>query len=237
MNPKRVIILILVFLSLNCSLQKTTDGGYTNKPQNDESTIYLLNKSFEDNPMKSDKYRNLTFMGMKTTFGPPKFWTNCEDFKSIYTLDGNHSKYDKVSIRAYEGDFYTGIAINRNGTRGILAQELPLELIANKKYQIELFVAFAKTYLHWNENPPVNNSDNEPGKLELWGSNDGCELEELLFESDVVNNSQWKRLSINFSPTENFRFIAFTLGNVDKEQESSNSNILIDEISNIKIIK
>lgn len=230
---KNILIICLILIQISCGLHRTYDGRYTNQPEKYENVVYIKNKSFENNPRRFEKYRNVPG-GQESDASPPKFWDNCEDPWSIYQFDGNRYRYGNNPLQPFDGAFYVGIATNGNGTKGILSQKLSKALEPQNQYRLSFYVAHANSFYHMGDfqTPPKVTED--VGVLKVWGSNDGCELEELLFQSHPIRNKDWRKLEMTFSPENEFAFIVFELSKL--EENENGTNILLDKISDIQIL-
>lgn len=234
MDSKNLLLIVTALFLSGCGFYKTYDGMYTNRKETKNATIFVVNKSFE---FKTDPAAGNSACGeqnIKTL--PPEFWSNCEDPGSVYLLDGAKSKYHKYALKAWEGKYYAGLAANSDGTVGILSQELSSELIMACRYQIELYVAFAERYRHCNNFLKNTGGEvNTPGILRIWGSDDGCELNELYFESTPITNTDWGKIRAKFVTRYSHKFIVFEIG-FQNGMLPYDTNVLIDNISNIKMI-
>ncbi len=229
-------------------LHKTPDGTYTNRKA--QKDIVFLNPSFEWDEYLStiDLYSGY----MATQVINPAFWENCVNPNRIYILDGRVSRYHNSCLTAQEGDIYVGLGAKGGEENGLLSQQLSQPIKADFQYFFIFYTAFAQKYIHYldveeegevldvNEEKEIIekhneeiNQDNIPTTLRIWGSNDGCELEELLHETHLIDHLVWKRHSISFKPRSDYDFIVFEPSS-RKLLPGQSTNILLDNLSIIK---
>lgn len=227
----RILIVFSGFSWYGCGLQRTADGTYTSRTD-EGNTIAILNNSFEGHPMKSEPYRNIPAYGLSFNTQLPNGWKSCESyFHSMFTFDGNQSKYAEFAMKALDGELYVGMAMDSNALKITFTQELSKSFQANKIHRLSLHTAFAEEFIHTSSK---NKKYNRPGLLKIWGSNDGCELEQLFYQSELISNKEWKKITVNFIPESPFQYLVFEI--CGESDEIYHSNILIDKISNIEIM-
>ncbi len=231
---------MLILLS-SCGIKKGYDGIYTTNPQGEKDIIYLANKSFFERPNidHSEKilienhpterihsFRRQMDLSLITSYSyPPADWTNCED-NSLTQL------VLEEQIKSTISKPFVILLTNEKGERGLLGQKISRPLEPNKKYQFSFEVAFQKTFKSIKfSNPELIEI---PTKLRFWASNDGCELEELLYESPLIDNTDWQELKFQFIPKNTFSHIIFEP--YCTKESPKNCNILLRNLSNIRVL-
>lgn len=185
-----------------------------------QDTILLQNPSFEwDRPIK-----NIT----------PQGWKSCGwRHESPPDVHSKMTAHYQVRHFPQKGKNFLGLVVRSNFTKEAIAQKLVKPLLENKNYQMSVYVAKADRFVSKDSQTRKIANYTTPAILRIWGINEHCETQELLFESEPIDNSDWKKLSIQFSPQTQHSHImleAFFSKNID---DPYNGHILIDNLSPI----
>lgn len=133
-----------------------------------------------------------------------------------------------------KGDKFIGLVVRSNFTYESIHQKLKSPLQKGKTYEMDMYVAMSNTFKSHDAVTMKEVLFNKPAIIRIWGVEKICETKELLFESEPIDNLDWEKLSITFTPTmdhERIMFEAF----YDKMVEGEyNGNVLLDGISDIK---
>jgi hypothetical protein len=166
--------------------------------------IRLSNPSFEDTP------RDATV---------PQGWLPCQSGTTPDILPG----YWGVYTAASDGETYVGLITRPNGTWESIGQRLTAPLLKNVCYSLSLDLAHADTYAGYAG----------AIRLRVWGGDLKCVKRQLLWESPVIDNTDWKTFAIRFVPKQDFRYILLEAF-YQEDPFSFAGNILIDGISVIR---
>lgn len=166
--------------------------------------IRLQNPSFEGEP------RDATI---------PRAWHICKEGSTPDILPGFWGVY----LEADEGNTFVGLITRDNGTWENIGQRLPTILQKNRCYTISMSLARSQTYAGYHS----------PIRLRIWGGGEKCEKEQLLSESEVIDQTEWKRFHFKFKIEQDIRYII--LEAYDHKGEQTRGNLLIDNISAISL--
>jgi hypothetical protein len=245
---KFVVYSVFILTISACGIQKgvnSEDGTVSESLEQEQ--IYLPNSSFENHEINEWNWMGTSNGTGKSEIGIPENWSSCGEETCVYILDGVRSKYHKRSLMAEDGKFYVGLAINEESVAGQISIKLSGELEVNQDYRISFFTAFAEKYRHWYfasvyEKDTYNykrylHFKNKPVKLKIWASNDGCEEEELVYQSGLINHETWKETSIDFNVRSNYEYLIFEAVFPKGTTKPYNGNVLLDGISDLTKIE
>ncbi len=165
--------------------------------------ISLNNPSFEDQPADATV---------------PHGWWGCEPYTTPDILPG----YWGVYQQPVDGETYVGLITRENGTWESIGQRLSKPLEKEMCYSMKLSLAYSNIYAGYNE----------PIKLRVFISDDKCEKEQLIFESPLIDHTNWKTYDVEFNPEREYKYIILEAYS-GKEKKRSKGNILIDHISSL----
>jgi hypothetical protein len=169
-------------------------------------------------------------------FGMKKInpWTTCNETPDLFP----NSPGLTPSMPADHGDWYVGLICDEANPRSSesFAQPLSTPLIKKLPYIFSISLAHQK-----GEYGIPSWALNKPGKLLIYGnkgkSNECTSSGQLLWESPEINHQNWKSYQIEFTPTDNWDHVFFTMSTskgqkcVDSKGKSTNKGtILIDKI-------
>ncbi|WP_367388407.1 OmpA family protein [Lewinella sp. LCG006] len=180
--------------------------------------ISLDNPSFEDMPRHS-----MT----------PRYWSNCgspdespPDIQPELTF--------QVSKPAYAGATYLGMVVRDNDTWEAVGQLLsePLQLGDCYSFSIKLARSLSYYSVSREKNVPANYI--KPVKLRIWGGFGTCDKRELLDESPLVSNPDWKEFEFKFEPGASYTHIVLEAFYQTPSLFPYNGNLLLDDASMIE---
>lgn len=79
-------------------------------------------------------------------------------------------------------------------------------------------------------------TDNKPVVMQIWGMNTQDKFSELLYATDSITNTEWKKYDIRFISTIDCDHILIK-PIYTTEKEVYNGNILLDNLSKIEFIE
>jgi gliding motility-associated-like protein len=143
----------------------------------------------------------------------PSYWetemTACGGFSTPDLQPGFWDTY----LVPHNGNSYIGLVARTNQTSEGFFQNLISPLSPDLCYSFSIHLAKAPFYeFHPN-----------PGTLEIWAGNNGCDRQQLLWASPEVTHGEWRAYEITFMPLEAWTTISFLI-------KGYASNILIDDI-------
>lgn len=182
-----------------------------------QGMIVLRNASFEDQPSHS-----------KT----PKEWIDC-GFPDESEPDIQPSGEFGVTMLPYDGDTYLGMVVRDNSTWERVSQHLSKPMVQGSCYEFSIHLAKSPTYISQSRvtDQKVNYVRN--AKLRIYGGNTPCDRQQLLAESELVKDFDWKRFTFNFAPEDNYTFITFEAYYQTPTLFPYNGNLLLDNASAI----
>jgi len=167
--------------------------------------IELFNPSFEDTPQDATV---------------PQGWTGCKEGTTPDILPGFWGVY----IPPSDGQTYVGLITRSNGTWESIGQRLPATLERGTCYDWALDLAHSDTYACYNG----------PIKLRVWISKLKCQKDQLIYESPLIDHTDWRTYLIKFTPYDDYRYIILEAFHSDKPFEYQ-GNILIDYLREIRV--
>ncbi len=239
-----VIYFVLILIISACGIQLSSNNEDNSHSESlEQEQIDLPNGSFENHQPNEWNWMGTSNSTGKAEIGIPENWSSCGEERAVYILDGERSRYHKRSLLAASGAYYVGLAINEEGVAGQISIQLSDPLEVNQDYGLSFHTAFAEKYRHWYfaseyEKDTYNykkylHFKNKPVKLRIWASNDGCEQEELVYQSGLINHVKWQETTIEFNVETNYLFLIFESVFPEGTTRAYNGNILIDDISDV----
>jgi hypothetical protein len=170
-------------------------------------------------PGQNIEISNASFEGEPADATVPQGWMPCKEGTTPDILPGYWGVYTEPS----DGDTYMGLITRQNNTWESIGQRLPANLVKGACYAWALDLARADTYSGYNS----------PLKLRVWISKVKCQKDQLIFESPLIEHTDWKTYKIKFTPDDDYRYIL--LEAFHKEEEFSyQGNVLIDRLRAIQ---
>lgn len=166
--------------------------------------IYLNNASFEGEPQDATV---------------PVGWFPCAEGTTPDILPGPWGVYEEAS----EGETYVGLIIREDGSWESIGQRLSEPLQKGDCYVFSIDLARSGTYAGYNG----------PLKLRIWGGRRKCDQTQLLFESPLIESSDWTTFNVDFFVDKDLNYIMLEAYR-QEEGVGHRGNMLIDHISPIK---
>ena len=175
----------------------------------------------------------------------PRGWQDCgafgetpPDVQPDPDIAFGEKGFFNVTLPAQDGPTYMGMVVRDNDTQEAVSQRLSAPLQGGQCYEMSLYLAKSKTYLSHGRTKDEN-GDNEmvdftkPIKIRIYGGNSYCQKAELLGETPLVKNTNWKKYNLRFEPTTNHRFILIQAFYKTPSLLAYNGNVLVDNLSDI----
>ena len=131
--------------------------------------------------------------------------------------------YWGVYTQPSDGNTYLGLITRGNGTWESIGQRLSGPLKKGSCYAWSLDLAHSDTY----------SGHNGPVKLRVWVSKVKCQKDQLIFESPVIEHTDWETYKVKFTANEDFQYILLEAFH-SEEEFSYKGNILIDRLRAIQ---
>lgn len=213
-----VVLLLLFLIALNC----VPLSGQT------AQDIFIQNGSFEGPPKCCD---------------PPSAWENC-GFKAETppdvqpALDEANRPLFNVTKTAFAGNTYLGMVVRENDTYERVAQRLLQPLKKDVCYTFSIYLCRSETYLSAsNRNEPDKLKEfTQPIILRIWGGDAYCHQKQLLAESPLITNTDWKKYDFEFEVKSDMWYFELEAFYKTPVLFPYNGNILLDNASHISII-
>ena len=185
-----------------------------------QDTISLKNASFEWSSAAANSI--------------PAGWEICsrpnETPPDVHSINTRHYK---VNHAPQIGKNYIGLVVRSNFTYESIHQKLKNPLQKGKIYKMEMYAAMSDTFKSHDSKTTKLVSFTTPAIIRIWGVKNKCETLELLFESQPINNTEWKKLDIEFSPKMNHERILIEAFYDKMITDPYNGNVLLDGLSEI----
>jgi len=206
------------------------------------------------NPMMAQnepiKLNNPSFMDIAHAGGDqfnrgPRGWQDCgafgetpPDVQPNPNIAFGDKPFFDVTLPAQDGPTYMGMVVRDNDTQEAVSQRLSAPLQGGTCYEMSMYLARSETYLS-----QARLRDGSGGtamvdftkavKIRIYGGNAYCQKAELLGETPLVNNTNWKEYKLRFEPTTNHRFILIQAFYKTPTLFPYNGNVLVDNLSDI----
>jgi hypothetical protein len=163
----------------------------------------------------------------------PQGWVSCTGQNS--PPETEPCNVFEVTKSAAAGKTYLGLVVRYDGSSEGVSQALRgKRLQKDSIYTIVLYLycssekrAMTKRRTIYIE--PVKESFSSPTRLRIWGGHDECDFKELLLETPLIENRDWKDFKFRFQPKADFEFISLE-AYFESNFEFYNGNLMIDDI-------
>ncbi|QHT68413.1 gliding motility-associated C-terminal domain-containing protein [Rhodocytophaga rosea] len=180
----------------------------------------------------TQRINNPSFEGLPQRDVPPIPWTPCNTFSTPDTQPGfwnvkkpasNQATYLSLETRGNDGPYANTVEA--------VQTRLNTKLEANNPYPISIDLAFSDLHGRNDENGGFISYVN-PVILKIWGGTNSCERTELLWESPVIDHTDWKTYEVSLTPESNdiYYLILEATYKVPPHFGTYFGNILIDNI-------
>ncbi len=166
----------------------------------------------------AQSWANPSFEGTPQEAFIPVGWTPCSPATTPDIFPGVWG----VNRDPANGSSYVGLITRSDGSNESIGQRVPINLEKGKCYTMSFYLASSDSYAGFNE----------PIKCRVWLGRNSCQPQQLIFESNLLKDPNWKKETIRFIPEKNHRFLIFEAGYPSPSQ-STRGNILLDGLSPI----
>lgn len=209
---------LLRLLFFCCFLSATFTAG----AQFEESPISLRNASFEDMPRNSS---------------PPRGWTDCgAPGESPPDVHPDPAFLFRVGMKAQNGKTFLGMVTRDTETWESVGQQLTEPLTAGQCYQFDIQLARSLVYMSMSRvtRQPANYVT--PVKLRVWGGYSVCDKAQLLGQSGLVDNDEWKNYQLRLKAEDGYTHIILEAYYQEAVLFPYNGNLLLDNAQPLRPI-
>jgi outer membrane protein OmpA-like peptidoglycan-associated protein len=194
-----------------------------------DDVIELRNPSFEGIPHKG--VPTADNIGIKG-------WYDCGElqFRNESPADLHPIRAWEVELGPSEGNTYLGLVVRDNDSWESVSQRLPAPLELGKCYSFSIDMSRSPYYVSHSRITKRVENYTEPAVLRIWGGNGVCGHQELLAESDVVNNNEWKSFEFEIQPARDLNYVTLEAFYEVPILFPYNGHILVDNASAFKQI-
>ncbi|MBK7913394.1 MAG: OmpA family protein [Saprospiraceae bacterium] len=215
-------LLACIYLLIFCC----TQVGFTQAQNTND--IFLQNGSFE---------------GIPKCCEPPNGWIDC-GFKGETppdvqpALDDKNQPFFSVTKSAFHGNTYLGMVVRENDTYERVSQRLIKPLLKGTCYSFSIMLCRSSTYLSAsNKNEPTNLKQyTTPVILRIWGGEAFCNQKQLLAESPLIDNTDWKKFEFELEAKYDLQYLELEAFYKTPVLFPYNGNILLDNASHLTVI-
>ena len=189
-----------------------------------DDIIELRNASFEGIPHKGVPSDNN--IGIKG-------WYDCGElqFRNESPADLHPIRAWEVELGPSEGKTYLGLVVRDNDSWESVSQRLPAPLELGKCYSFSIDMSRSPYYVSHSRVTERVENYTEPAVLRIWGGNGVCGRQELLAESEVVNNNEWKTFEFEVQPGRDLNYVTLEAFYEVPILFPYNGHILVDNAS------
>jgi outer membrane protein OmpA-like peptidoglycan-associated protein len=187
--------------------------------------------------------QNGSFEGIPTCCQPPSGWTDC-GFKGETppdiqpALNQDNQPFFNVTKRAIDGNTYLGMVVRENDTYERVSQRLIKPMLKGSCYAFTIMLCRSDTYLSAsNRSEPTNLKQfTQPVILRIWGGEAYCNQKQLLAESPLIENTDWKKYEFEFQPNSDLNYLELEAFYKTPVLFPYNGNVLLDGASHLTVI-
>jgi hypothetical protein len=197
-------------------------------PLNAQDTIIMLkNAGFEEAPKQGGQTLEII-----------QDWSDCGKIKfpDESPPDIHPNGYWENHLSAHQGKTYLGIVVRDNGSYEGVGQKCSSYLLKGHKYEMSVYLAQSPNYKSASRSFRVMVNFTTPTVIRIWGSSNDCQEEELLYESPPIDHKEWKEYKFWFRPKSNLNTLKFSAYYKINTIVAYNGHILLDAISDIRLV-
>lgn len=203
--------------------------------------IFLLVSFFSNTQAQVEeiKLNNPSFEDFARPSHTPRGWYDCgginfplETPPDVHPADLNGSSAYGVTQEPYDGDTFIGMVIRENGSYESVSQNLKSMLLKGNSYSFSIALCMSENYKSALRDKDEIVYFTTPVSLRIWGGTGYCDTRELLAESPIINNTEWKEFTFLLQPkNDDLSVIVLEIFSEDEV----NGNLLLDGASFIEL--
>ncbi len=208
---------------------------------------FVTTAGAQDTPIKlnNPSFLDIAHAGGDQFNRGPRGWQDCgapgetpPDVQPNPRIAFGDRPFFDVTLPAQDGPTYMGMVVRDNDTQEAVSQRLSAPIEGGKCYEMSLQLARSETYLSQAKSRDGLGGTEmvdftKPIKIRIYGGNGYCQKTELLGETPLVENTDWKEYKLRFEPTTNHRFIFIQAFYKTPTLFPYNGNVLVDNLSDI----
>lgn len=205
--------------------------------------LFLVSFSMLNAQADTVKFINPGLEGEQSMGGSSDFylngWIDCGDryFIRESPPDIHPNGYWGVKKDPAEGKTYLGMVTRDNGSYEIVSAKLNSKLLAGHEYEFSVYLAMSEVYISRTRMTNKEANYYQPVVLVVYGNPFKCKNDEFLFETDPVENTEWKKYTIRIKPKNDCKYLTLAAEFIKGTLIPYNGHILIDGLSTIVKIK
>lgn len=181
---------------------------------------------------------NPSFEGKPAISKLPKAWTDCAAKNSLNESppDTQPGFWD-VSLEPSHGSTYIGMVTRDVETHEAISTELSSTLLKDNCYSFKIDLAQSEKYTSPSQATDEVVQYTKPIVFRIYGSNEACEIKELLAESDEITNHEWEQFEFILKPKRSYKFLILHAFWKIPTVFAYNGHILLDNVQEIRLVK
>jgi len=161
------------------------------------------------------KFQNPSFEDRPADATTPMGWLPCAEYTTPDILPGYWGVYNEPA----EGNTFVGMITRENSTFESISTRLSDDLEAGRCYRYAMDLAKSMTYTGYNKSI----------KVRIWIGENKCDKDQMIYETDFIENSDWETHAFEFEPESDSRYILIEAF-YKKGRYSHKGNVLMDNI-------
>ncbi len=205
-------------------------------------TLFFLLFSFQKSNAQNIELNNPSFEDFPHPGHAPRGWMDCgqvefpqETPPDVHPAPQKNLAFG-VDLSAQDKSTYLGLIVRESESWESVAQKLKTPLQKGKCYTFSIHLAHSNTYSSAVRGSKEIISFTTPIILRVWGGKGYCDKEELLMQSDDVDNIMWEKFIFYFSPTQDLDYIKLEAFYDTSLPKVPNGNLLLDNASAFQVI-
>jgi len=164
-----------------------------------------------------------------------KGWSDCSDYYNLNESppDIHPGEFWEVDKSPAEGKTYIGMVTRDNGTYEIISTKLKSKLLAGFEYEFSVHLTMSDRYISRTRMTNLKANYYNPVVLVVFGSSSKCKKGEYLFETEPIENKEWRKYFIRFKSKDDCKYLTFAAFYKKGTHMPYNGHLLIDGLSNI----
>jgi outer membrane protein OmpA-like peptidoglycan-associated protein len=190
-----------------------------------QDTVHLMNPSFEDFPRNSRTVR---------------MWKDCgfpgESPPDVQPFFASGDLTWGQKIQAIDGKTYLGMVVRDNDSYERVSQFVHGVLEVGRCYEFSIYLCKSNNYLSLSRVSRQIENYTRPAVVRIWGGFDYCSREELLGETQPIDNTDWRQFTFKFQPSQSYSYFMIEAFYKTPTLFPYNGNVLLDYASTINPI-
>ena len=190
--------------------------------------LFVLGASFGN--AQENLIYNPSFEGMHRCCMTPDGWYDCGSPEE--TAPDIQPGQFGVTLAPQDGESYLGMVVRDSRSCESVSQWLNKPLRQDSTYILSLFLARSEKYLSMSRITRQGANYSTPVQLLIYGGSYECDKDELLAESEAIENTTWQKYEFVLKPKQTFDYIVLAVNHSEtyyyQENGYYNGNLLLD---------